>query len=166
MHIGRNTRLFFDASVLVAGAYSREGGSALLLEACRWGGFRPLITVAVLGETLHALRAFPVHASQRFQQLLTEVRWEVVPVPQKRTLEKYQQYVEAKDVHVLAAAVEGRAEFLLTLDRRHILSAAKAIDTAGLGIIVLRPGDFIRDCYGQHESYAELPPARGGSRAE
>jgi len=163
MPIGRNTRLFFDASVLVAGAHSLDGGSALLLEACKWGGFRALTSVAVLGETLHALRGFPRVASERFQRLLTEVKWELVAMPPGAILERYEPYIEAKDVHVLAAAVEGRAEFLLTLDRRHILAAAEGIERAGLRIVVLRPGDFIRGHYPQHEDYPDLPAARGGS---
>jgi len=82
-------------------------------------------------------------------------------VPPAQTLEHYHQYISAKDVHVLAAAVEGKAEFLLTLDRQHILAVAEVVKEAGLPITILRPGDFIRHYYPQHEDYPVLPPARG-----
>jgi predicted nucleic acid-binding protein len=69
--------------------------------------------------------------------------------------------VQAKDLHVLAAAVEGESEFLLTLDRRHLLVAAEAVEAAHLPIRILRPGDFIQRYYTTHQEYPSLPPPRG-----
>jgi len=54
--------------------------------------------------------------------------------------------------------VEGEAEFLLTLDRQHILTASETVEEANLPIIILQPGDFIREYYPQHEDYPLLPP--------
>jgi hypothetical protein len=48
--ISRRTTSFFDASVLVAGAHTKSGGSALLLEACKLGGFSAQITFPVILE--------------------------------------------------------------------------------------------------------------------
>jgi len=160
MRISRRTSLFFDASVLVAGAHSPRGGSALLLEACRAGGFRAQATFAIFLEARHALRGFPQESRRRFYQLLIEVNWELLAVPPAEILEEYRRYIDPKDVHVLAAAVEGGADFLLTLDRRHILAASEAVEKAGLSIIILRPGDFIRQYYPEHEDYPCLPPPR------
>ena len=160
MKVTRQTCLFFDASVLVAAAYSPQGGSALLLEACKAGGFRAQTTFVIFLEALHALRKSSLDSSQRFYQLLVEVNWELLAVPPRETLERYHQYIDPKDDHVLAAAVEGGAEFLLTLDRRHILAASLKVKQAGLPIIILRPGDFIRQYYPQHEEYPRLPPTR------
>ena len=159
MKIDRDTSLFFDASVLVAGAHSPSGGSALLLAACRVGGFRAQVTSAVLLESRHALEDLPSESLHRFRRLVSEIDWEFLPAPPGEVLGKYQQFVHSKDVHVLASAVEGRAQFLLTLDRRHILTAARAVSEAGLGIGILRPGDFIREYYPQHQDYPRLPPA-------
>lgn len=48
------------------------------------------------------------------------------------------------DDKVAAAALAGRADFLVTLDR-HLL------DLAGLpGVVILRPGDFLRELRAQH----------------
>jgi predicted nucleic acid-binding protein len=160
MRITCHTSLFFDASVLVAGTHSPEGGSALLLEACKASGFRAQTTFLILLEALHALRGFPQESFSRFYHLLMEINWELLPVPSEEKLRKYCQYINPKDVHVLAAAVEGKAEFLITLDRRHILAASEAVKEAGLPIIILRPGDFIRQYYPKHEDYPSLPPMR------
>ncbi len=48
MKITRDTTLFFDASVLVAGAHSEDGGSTLLLDACKLAGFTAQVTSLVV----------------------------------------------------------------------------------------------------------------------
>ncbi len=88
-------------------------------------------------------------------------------MPSGEVIRRYEKYIHSKDAHVLAAAVEGDSPFLLTLDRRHILAAADAVKRAGLPIVILRPGDFIRNYYPKHEAYHRLPPTRSqnsGSR--
>lgn len=146
--------------MLVAGAHSPDGGSALLLDACRIGGFKAQSSFVVLLETLRALKGLPPESLRCFYQLLTEIDWELLPIPSENIMHKYERYVAAKDVHVLAAAAEGQAEFLLTLDRRHLLTAAQAIKGTGWSIVILRPGDFIREYYVQHEDYPSLPSVR------
>jgi predicted nucleic acid-binding protein len=159
--INRHTTLFFDASVLVAGAHSARGGSALLLEACRLGGFAAQCSFLVLLEALHTLkRDFPERSQTRFTAYLAAIDWELLPVPSERELEKYASFIDVKDLHVLAAAVEGASQFLLTLDRRHILTAAEAVQAANFPIEILRPGDFIQRYYPLHEEYSSLPPPR------
>ena len=162
MKITRDTTLFFDASVLVAGAYSPRGGSALLLDACVFGGCTAQSTLLVLLEALHTLeRGVPPRSLNRFRRYLAEIDWEIVPVPKEEALQKYELLIDPKDLHVLAAAVEGGSEFLLTLDRRHILAAAEAVREGNLPIHILRPGDFIRQCHSLHEECPSLPDPRG-----
>ena len=165
MNITRETSLFFDASVLVAGAHSPQGGSALLLAACARGGFRAQMSPAVLLETLHALEEFPQKSRTTFERLLREIDWDFLPVPSEEVLTRYERYIDTKDVHVLAAAVEEEADFLLTLDRRHILAAVDKVREGGLDINILRPGDFIREYYPQHENYTHLPRPRDEGEA-
>jgi len=190
MKITSDSTLFFDASVLVAGAHSEEGGSALLLDVCEEGGSAPLldaceeggsallldacelggftaqVTSLVVLEANHVLeRDFPPRSLARFYNYLAQIDWEVLPVPPGETLQEYasQEYgsmIDRKDLHVLAAAAEGKSEFLLTLDRKHVLAAANAVAKADLPIRILTPGDFIRQYYPLHEAYPSLPPRR------
>ena len=163
MRICRHTTLFFDASVLVAGAYSQDGGSAFLLEACQLGAFTAQSTVLVILEALHALESsLSRRYVDRFRQYLVGIDWKILPVPPVDELEKYAAFIHPKDLHVLASALEGKSEFLLTLDRRHILAAAETIQEAKLPIHILRPGDFIQQYYPLHEEYPSLHPQRGG----
>lgn len=161
MRITSDTTLFFDASVLVAGAHSEEGGSALLLDACKLGGFTAQVTSLVVLEANHVLeRDFPLRSLARFYECLAQIDWELLPVPAGVTLQEYASMIDDKDLHVLAAAVEGKSEFLLTLDRKHILTAADAVEDADVSIRMLTPCDFIRQYYALHEAYSSLPPRR------
>jgi len=161
MKITSDTTLFFDASVLVAGAHSEEGGSALLLDACELAGFTAQVTSLVVLEANHVLeRDFPARSLARFHRYLAQIEWEVLPVPPRETLQEYAAMIDRKDLHVPAAALEGKTEFLLTLDRKHILAAADAVEKAGLPIRILTPGDFIRQYYSLHDVHRSLPPPR------
>ncbi|HUT18502.1 MAG TPA: PIN domain-containing protein [Anaerolineae bacterium] len=162
MVINRRTTLFFDASVLVAGAHSVSGGSALLLDACKLGGFTAQTTFLIILEAYHTLDGgFPRRSIDRFRGYLNAIEWEMLPVPQEEDLQRYAALIHTKDIHVLAAAAEAGCEFLLTLDRRHILAAAEAVQRAGLAIRILTPGDFIQHYYPLHEAYSSLPSPRG-----
>ena len=46
-----------------------------------------------------------------------------------------------KDAHVLAAALECGATYLITLDRRHLHN--EAVESAGLPVTMITPGDFL-----------------------
>ncbi|MEA3374631.1 MAG: PIN domain-containing protein [Chloroflexota bacterium] len=162
MRVTSDTTLFFDASVLVAGAHSEQGGSALLLDASKLAGFTAQLTSLVVVEANHVLeKDFPPPSLARFYDYLAQIDWDVLPVPAGETLQKYAPLVDPKDLHVLAAAVEGQSEFLLTLDRKHILAAAEAVQKANLPIRILTPGDFIQQYYPLHEAYSSLPSPRG-----
>jgi predicted nucleic acid-binding protein len=162
MTINRHTTLFFDASVLVAGACSKSGGSALVLEACRVGGFTAQATFLIVLEAFRALETdFPRSAMGRFRDYLADINWAMLSVPAEEDLLQYASLIHSKDVHVLAAAVEGDSEFLLTLDRRHILAAADKVEKANLPIRILTPGDFIQQYYPLHKEYSSLPTRRG-----
>ncbi len=159
--INRHTTLFFDASVLVAGAHSTGGGSALLLEACKLGGFAAQSSYLVLLEALHTLkRGFPERSQMRLTEYLAAIDWELLPVPSREELDRYATLIDAKDLHVLAAAVVGKSQFLLTLDRRHILAAADAVQGVNLPLVILRPGDFIQQYYPLHTDFSSLPSPR------
>ena len=161
MRITRRTTLFFDASVLVAGSHSQEGGSALLLDACKAGGFTAQVTFLIILEALHTLeRNFPKRSLARFYEYLAELNWDILSVPPEEMLQKYASYIHPKDLHVLAASVEAGSEFLLTLDRKHILAAARAVEEADLSIRILTPGDFIQQYYPLHEDCPTLPRRR------
>ncbi len=161
MKLTRQTRLFFDASVLVAGSHSLTGASSLILRACQMGGFRACASIAVLKEAETNIKEDLPHSTLlRYYSLLAEISWEIEPLPSKEAVECFHGVVAAKDAHVIASAVACLAEYLLTLDKKHLLK--ESVGGALLQLIIVSPGEFIQNYYHLHDEYpTALPPPSG-----
>jgi predicted nucleic acid-binding protein len=136
-------KLFFDASVLIAAAHSPTGGSGYLLEACRRGRFKPVVTRLILIEAERNIKnKLGEEDLLRFYQLLGSVDFTIEPPVSAREIAEYSHLIEEKDAHVLAAAVRSGAQFLLTLDTKHFVT--ERLGKANLGLIIVTPGHFIK----------------------
>jgi predicted nucleic acid-binding protein len=135
--------VFLDASVLVAAARSPSGGASLVLEVCRGKRFRAALTAKVLVEArVNIAGKFGDTELLRFYRELAALDPEMATPPSQEQLEQCAPLAGDKDAHVLAAALACGAKFLLTLDRRHLLTPA--VQSAGLPLTVLTPGDFLQ----------------------
>lgn len=135
--------LFFDASVFIAAAGSPNGGSALTLALCRQGQTRAKSSRLVLMETERNIRAkLGRDALLRFYKELASLDLQLIAALAPQEIAAYCQIIDPKDAHVLAAAVKGKVDVLLTLDRKHFLSPA--VLQAGLPFLIMTPGDFLR----------------------
>ena len=72
---------------------------------------------------------------------------EMAPPPSVQRIADCIPLTTAKDAHVLAGALECSADYLLTLDRRHLLTPS--ILAANLPVRVLTPGDFLNEVASQ-----------------
>lgn len=134
-------RLFLDANIFVAAAASLQGGSALLLETGKKNRLEVVSShLALLEAERNIRKKLPLHALKRFHHLLQEVPLLIVPSPSAEEVRRYETLIHEKDAPILAAAVSSRADFLITLDRRHLLS--EKIAHARLPLKVATPRDF------------------------
>ena len=135
-------RLFFDASVLIAAAGSKTGSSALILELCHCHKAKAICSRLILLEADRNIRAkLSRDALLRFYQEIGSLDLELVATPSQHEISKQRQIINHKDAHVLAAAVKGNVDFLLTLDRKHFMSS-KVLD-AEFPFQIMTPGDFL-----------------------
>ena len=140
----QRTLVFLDASVLVAASRSPSGGSALAMEMCRGRRFRAALTARVLLEArVNIAEKFGEPELLRFYQQVAALDTEMVPPPSKERLSECVPLTTEKDAHVLAAALACKADYLLTLDRRHLLTPS--VLSAGLPLGVMTPGEFLRE---------------------
>lgn len=136
--------VFFDASVLVAAADSAGGGSAAAISMCEKGLYRAVLTSAVLFEARRSiLRKFGQAELLRFYQLLGSLNPHIVAGPAGPDLDRAALLAGKKDAHVLAAALISGAAYLLTLDKRHLLTPA--IRAVNPQVRVMTPGDFLQE---------------------
>lgn len=136
-------RLFLDASVLIAAAGSETGASALTLALCREGHATALTSRLILLEAERNIRAkLGAEALLRFYRGIAALDLVAVdpPTPQEITIQ--QRIIDPQDAHVLAAALKGDPDVLLTLDRKHFMTPA--VRQAGLPFAIETPGEWLR----------------------
>ena len=135
--------VFLDASVVVAASRSPTGGSAVAMEVCQGRRYRAALSTTVLLEArVNIAEKFEERELLRFYRQLAGLDPLMIGHPSREQLDQCTSLTGEKDAHVLAAALVSGAAFLLTLDRRHLLTPT--IEAAGLPVKVMTPGDFLR----------------------
>ena len=120
-------RVFLDATCWIAAAGSPSGGSSALLELSSLGSFR-IVTVTVtvnhvLIETERNIRDKMTDvAFDRYMAVFSAVRPDVADNLMQDEWAHWLPLVPEKDCHVLAGAVKAKADALVSLDRKHILT--------------------------------------------
>ncbi len=136
-------RVFIDASMLIAAAASSTGGSAAVLELGRRGQVLLLVSKLVLVEAERNIRQkLPSEALLRFHQYIGTLPLQVVAAATDREIAEASRIVAEKDAHVLAAALKGQTDVLLTLDRKHLLASAVR---AASPVVIQTPGEFLQE---------------------
>jgi hypothetical protein len=77
---------------------------------------------------------------------------EIAAIPRLDGSARLYPAINAKDEHVVAAALEARVQFILTLDR----PLAAEINRAMLGVVAHTPGGFITIHLPTHPSFSML----------
>jgi putative PIN family toxin of toxin-antitoxin system len=136
-------RLLLDASVWIAAAGSTTGGSAMILDLCGHGHIHSLASRLILLEAERNIRTkLGSEAVLRFYREIAALDLEVMETPNSQEIAVQCRIIDRKDAHVLATAVKGHVDFLLTLDRKHFMSP-KVLHT-GLPFQIMTPGDFLK----------------------
>ena len=154
MSIDRNTVVFFDSSCLIAAAGSPSGGSGFLLTLCARRFLKAAVSQPVLLEAQNNIqKKLGDEALARYHNFLAIVPFSIAALPERAELRRLGRAINKKDVHVVGAALEIHAPFLLALDKGLVLEVNKA----DLGLQALFPGDFLKTILPHHMDY---PSAR------
>lgn len=138
-------RVFLDANVYFAGCLSKEGASRFVLELTRRGKMELAASRLVLREADRNLRkkASP-QALRTFRRFLQDVKIRIVQ-PAEDILKLHEGTVDPKDLPVIAAAVSARADYFLTLDRKHFLDVGYFVRMKKPR--VMNPGRFLKEVF-------------------
>ena len=129
-------RIFFDTSVLVAGAFSRTGASYILMQLAGLTLLDGRISPGVRTEALRNVTAKLPAALPQLRVLLNEVLIEGAAVTDEQ-VQAVAQYAERKDQSILASAVARHCRYLVTLNEKDFWPRPDLI-------LVVRPGDLLR----------------------
>ena len=134
--------IFADASVLFSSAFSESGGARLLFRLAEFHVATILISPAVLSEAEQALRRKAPQALGHLALLLDAANSQVVDNAPLQEVAFWNQIVGyGPDAGVIATAVAAGAEYLVTLDRRHILGNKQLLQS--LPLVAGTPGDCL-----------------------
>jgi predicted nucleic acid-binding protein len=135
---------------LIAAAGSPSGGSGFLLSLCARGFLKAAVSQPVLLEAQNNIQTkLGDEAIKRYHNFLAIISFSLASLPEKAKLRRLGKIINNKDVHVVAAALEVHAPFLLALDKGLVLEVNKA----KLEIQALFPGDFIKTILPSHVDY-------------
>ncbi|MBA7592184.1 hypothetical protein ES708_34362 [subsurface metagenome] len=135
-------KVFLDASIFVAAAGSASGGSSLILEVCRGLRFSAVTTRRILLEAQRNIRKkLPSEATLRFYKEIAKLNPDIIGPPTEEKLSQYNDIIALKDRHVLSGALESKAAFLITLDRKHFQT--ETIRQANLLVNIMSPKEFL-----------------------
>lgn len=136
-------RVFLDANVYFAGCFSPRGASALILQLARHGTIQLVASRLVLREADRNLRRKGRPDNLRtFRRFLSTTQLHIVRPPSETAVAECEPWTHPKDAPILAAAISAKADYLVTLDRRHVLT--EAVRSHVRGIKVVTPGEFLK----------------------
>ncbi|MDD5748954.1 MAG: PIN domain-containing protein [Actinomycetota bacterium] len=116
-------KVFLDASCWVAATLSRAGGSRFTLALAKEGHLEVLATKRVVIQALRALgKKYGEEELRDFLKLLSNVSPTIVEDSTYEEEMRWLDLTHKDDCHVLAGALKGRADVLVSLDRKHIVT--------------------------------------------
>ena len=135
-------RLFLDACILVTAANSPDGGSARLLNIATEGKVKLLATRLVMHEAKNNiidLLGRPLWVW--FCRIIGPLHLSLSDPATSKEKAEWLKVTAPKDTHVLAGAIKGKADILISLDRRHILNSTVQ---KAFPLPIMSPGDFLQ----------------------
>ncbi|MBU1322524.1 putative toxin-antitoxin system toxin component, PIN family [Patescibacteria group bacterium] len=114
--------VFLDASVILSGMASPQGGSGFLLKAAKQKKIILIATPLIINEVNRHLAKLKLQSKQ-LKTLLNRQIIRLVKDPDETTIARCCRLTaDPDDAHVLAGAILANVNFLLSLDKKHILT--------------------------------------------
>ena len=135
-------RAFIDASVFYAASYSSTGASREIIQQAIRGNITLVFSKFVLEEVERNLTNKAPEALIAFQQFLDVVPFEFVR-PTKRQVLQAASYTAPKDAPIVAAAKRAQVDYLVSLDRRHLVGVTEVEQGSGLSIVL--PEELLKE---------------------
>ncbi len=133
--------IFLDTSVLFAAVLSETGGARQVLKLGEAGVITLWVGPTVLSEADAVIERKSPSSKGRFALLLDRAKVQIGPVPEPSTQAQALAVITyAPDAAIVAEALAVQADYLVSLDRQHLVGVPHA-DL--LPFLIGTPGDFL-----------------------
>jgi putative PIN family toxin of toxin-antitoxin system len=137
--------VIFNASVVLAGLRAPKGGSGKVLSWVKERKIKGIVSEIILDEVIHHTTKIGWEEKQALK-CLGGIFKKIFPPPQKENVEGFKNIVkDLGDAHVLASAKEAKANFLVTLDKKHLLVLKNKVRD----FEIITPGQLIEKLVGK-----------------
>ena len=132
-------RVLFNASVVLSGLKSPKGGSGKLLQFVKIGKIDGRISEVIYDEIIKHHQKLNI-AKKRVEKESLKLFKKLIYRPEEKIVNFYKKRViDEGDAHVLATCDQEKIEYLVTLDKKHLLILKGKIK----GLNILTPGELI-----------------------
>lgn len=128
-------RVFLDASVVFSASYSEKGASRDVIRRAIRGELMIVVSRYVLEEVRRNLEEKAPRALGAYQEFVTLVSPEIARDPSPSELKEAASYINLKDAPIIAAGINADVDYLVTLDRKHLLGDTNVARRSGLKIV-------------------------------
>ena len=139
--MAKKVSAFLDTSALFAGVWSPAGGARMVLKLGETDLVRLVVSSQVLSELERALRQKAPGSLPDLAVLLERSRISVCPTAGQEIFERCQSLSHPGDVRVVADAWSAGVDYLITLDKEHLLDRPAL--ASHLPFPVGTPGEFL-----------------------
>jgi len=134
----KQSKVFLDSSVIISGLASKKGGSFEVLVLAELNIITPCICEDVVSEVYRNVQKKLPGSLAYIYTLFKELPFELID-PTEEDMEQAKELINEKDASILAAAMTGKVDWLLSLDK-HFL---KANIEDKIGFRICAPGEFL-----------------------
>jgi predicted nucleic acid-binding protein len=137
----RTVRLFLDSNVILSGLLSDRGAPRIILDLLSLG--LPFLMGSTgqynLMEIERNLKKRMPGITSVYKRYFLRLNLTVMPMPKPEELREFFGKITDKDIPVVVSAIKGKADFLITGDRRHF-EKLKGVEKYQLKIVT--PSEF------------------------
>lgn len=137
-------RVFFDASVVIAALLSPTGGSNKLFKLISLGLIKGITSQNVIDEVLEEKHFHKIKRSkEEVKNFIANSNLIVRQQVTFREVEPYQNLIAQEDGHLITGAVLTKSRYLVTLDKKHLLTSE--IKEKFLPLRIVSPKDLLEE---------------------
>lgn len=135
-------RVFFDASVLIAALLSKSGGSSQLFKYLQLGTITGITSQTVIEEILEEDKFTKIKKSKiEIEQFIADSKLMVRKPITAEEIKPYQDLIDIEDAHLVAGANLTKCQYLVTLDKKHVLR--QDIRKKFVPLKIVSPGELL-----------------------
>ena len=135
-------RVFLDSNVILSGLLSDEGAPRIILDIlCLKFPFLIGITgrYNIIQIERNLVKKLP-SVLPIYKEYLPKLNLEIIPMPSSEDVSRYSGDISDKDLPVLVSAIKGKADFLVTGDKKDL---SRLRFKTGYPFKILNPAEFI-----------------------